>query len=586
MEFQKNKNPYVIALLAVLLAFYPLRHVTLGVDIWDAGYNYANFQYNGLEYMDSMWFFATWLANGIGALLTKLPGGGTVVGLNVYTALFVSAMAVGVYLFCVYRCKIPAWLAFAGEVLAMALCWAPTAVLYNYLTYLFLAVACLCLYKGLQERENRFLVIAGIILGLNVGVRFSNLVQMGLILVVWGYALITGKKWTQIRKETGLCILGYGLGFGSFLLLMSLKYGFFEYWESVLRLFQMTEVATDYTPGRMLLGMIKSYWDCSYWLKRFALVFVFGVLVCVPFPRKLQKVKKGLVIVATAVLFWWLHHSYFYSLDYAVYESVFYPCVTFFLAALFTAGYFLIKKGAPQEDKLKALFVVLLVLIGTLGSNNAMYSGINNTFVIAPFTLYLMRKLCREEKRLLFFPIKCILVLVVFVVGVQALRFGHTFSYEEATGGRNMTAEITEISVLRGMRTSEGKARNLTELYQYMRENNLGDRKCILFGQIPGIAYYMELKPAMNTWSDLRSYGYEVMAEDIREIEAQLQNSGEYPVIIMEASWAQYMQGLREDAIFMEETTLQKLPLLKGFIEKYGYQQVFFNEKYVVFTEK
>ena len=46
-------------LFVVILVFYPLRHITWGLDLWDTGYNYANFQYMGTKHMDSMWLFST-----------------------------------------------------------------------------------------------------------------------------------------------------------------------------------------------------------------------------------------------------------------------------------------------------------------------------------------------------------------------------------------------------------------------------------------------------------------------------------------------------------------------------------------------
>ncbi|MBE5872993.1 MAG: hypothetical protein E7287_01160 [Lachnospiraceae bacterium] len=550
------------------------------------GYNYANFKNNSLEYMDSMWFFATWLANQAGAVLTKLPFGDTVLGLNVYTALFVSFMAVGTFLFCVYRLKMPEWIAFAGEILACSLCWAPTAVLYHYLTYLFLLAGCILIYQGLECGRDKYLLFAGILLGLNVAVRFSNLTHMGMILVVWGYAAVVKKSWRVVLKETGNCVLGYVIGLGGFLLFMSLRYGFTEYFESVMRLFEMTEVATDYSPMRMLLGMVQAYFDCSYWLKRFGLMLVVCTVLCLIVPGRWKAVKKGIVLVAAVVLLYWLAGNNFYLRDYAIYQSIYYPCVALFALAILLSVYFLARKGIAAEDKLKALFVIILILIGTLGSNNAMYSGINNTFMVLPFVLYLIWKLCRQEEKIWFFPMKCVMVLAVIIVSVQALRFGYTFSYEEATGGRNMDTKITGIPTLNGMITGREKAESLTELYNYLGENRLRDKECILYGQIPAIAHYMELRPAMNIWSDLRSYGYEVMREDLEKVREEVKAQGKTPVVIMEISWAEYMQGKRQDAIFMDEITIKKLELIRAFLADYGYETGFENDKYVVFSSK
>ncbi len=583
MEVKKKSKLYCTVILAILLILYPLRHVCFGVDIWDTGYNYANFKYHGPEYMDSMWFFATWLANQVGTFLTCLPFGDTVLGLNVYTALLVSVMAVGTFLFCVYKLKMPIWITFLGELLACSLCWAPTAILYHYLTYLFLLAGCICLYQGLILQKNHYFLLAGILLGVNVAVRFSNLAQMAMILVVWGYALVVKKKWSLILKETGICMLGYVIGLGAFLLFISLYYGFSEYAGSVLRLFEMTEVATDYNAGSMLLGMVQAYFDCSYWLKRIGLMIVAATCLCLVLPKKWRPVKQILTVAAAGVLFFWLSQNQFYAKDYTVYQAFYYPCVALFALAVILCGFFIIKKKSAPEDKLKAIFVLLLILIGTIGGNNAMYSAINNTFLVLPFVLHLIWKLCREEKEIWLFPMKTVLALVVLIVGVQAMRFGAAFCYEEATGGRNMNTRIEEVPVLAGMITSEDKAGSLTGLYHYLEENGLSGKECILYGQIPGISYYMELPPAMNIWSDLRSYDADVMAADLNRVREEVALQG-MPVVIMERSWTDYMQGERQDARLMEETSIGKLELIKAFLEDYGYESGYANDKYVVFS--
>lgn len=101
MLIQQNlteKNPRAVRakwewLLVAVLFLYPLRHIWIGLDLWDTGYNYANFQYMGLEHMDSMWLFSTYLATAVGHLLSFLPGAKTLLGMNLYTGLFVSLLA-------------------------------------------------------------------------------------------------------------------------------------------------------------------------------------------------------------------------------------------------------------------------------------------------------------------------------------------------------------------------------------------------------------------------------------------------------------------------------------------------------------
>lgn len=126
-DLEGNRSLYWKLLCSVILVFYPLRHIHWGIDFWDTGYNYANFQYMGFEHMDSMWVFSTYLANVVGNLLSKLPAAGSLVGMNFYTGLFVSGLAVAGFWFCTEKLQIPVWLAFVGEMVAISLCWCPTA---------------------------------------------------------------------------------------------------------------------------------------------------------------------------------------------------------------------------------------------------------------------------------------------------------------------------------------------------------------------------------------------------------------------------------------------------------------------------
>jgi hypothetical protein len=70
MEPKQKKTILKVNILPwLILLIYPLRHVNWGLDLWDTGYNYANFQYMGTEHMDSMWLFSTYLANVTGNFL-------------------------------------------------------------------------------------------------------------------------------------------------------------------------------------------------------------------------------------------------------------------------------------------------------------------------------------------------------------------------------------------------------------------------------------------------------------------------------------------------------------------------------------
>ena len=155
----------------ILLFLYPLLWMNQGIDVSDPMYSLTNFRF--FPQMEGSWALATYLANVTGWLLMKLPFGGTLLGMNFYTRLIISAMALLSYYF--LKGKMPAWIAFAGEIMAVSFCWCPTTILYNYLTYFLFLAVCILLYRGLIWNRRSLLVWAGVCLGLNVMVRTPNI---------------------------------------------------------------------------------------------------------------------------------------------------------------------------------------------------------------------------------------------------------------------------------------------------------------------------------------------------------------------------------------------------------------------------
>ena len=108
--YQKYRNYLENGLFIILLAFYPLIKINQGLDVVDTSYSLTNFQY--FPTVEGTWMVATYLANAAGYFLMQLPKGNTLVGMNFYTGLIVSGLALLMYF--TLRKKMPAWLVFLG----------------------------------------------------------------------------------------------------------------------------------------------------------------------------------------------------------------------------------------------------------------------------------------------------------------------------------------------------------------------------------------------------------------------------------------------------------------------------------------
>lgn len=594
----------------VMLALYPLRHIGWGLDLMDTGYNYANFTY--IEHMDPMWFFATWLSNIVGNWLTALPKADTLIGMNFYTGLSVSVLALTAYWFCTRRLKLRPWIAFVGEMAAVSLCWCPTALLYNYLTYIILLAGCILLYLGLVKENRLCLVAAGCCLGTNVFVRFSNLPEMGLIVAVWAYDFICALReqrqerekrsgfWKRTAVHTGLCLAGYLGAAAFFLLVLQTEYGLKEYFSGISRLFAMTDTATDYQATSMLRKLLWEYVETFYWVKRLLVILCGGVIlfgltgmVKGKASRYLKRAAWGIWVVVCAAVPVWLYlrgfcSARFYSYDAMLRSAVLFMMLTMFIALL---RIFLAER---VEEKLISGMLILILLLTSIGSNNGVYPSINNLFLAAPYTFsqcYAFLKNAKDKKAgvitLSAAPVKGLLTVLLLLCLFQFGGFGLKFVFAEGTGVRDISASVENNAVLRGIGMPEEKAEWMTELSAYVNENGLAGQELITFGTVsvmPSLSFYLQMPAAFNPWCELQSYGYSVMEERLTGLEGT-------PVIILENQNAYYEEG-GVDALLQNGADAQtaerfetdrKFQLLLSFMRERGYEQTFRNGKFAVY---
>lgn len=571
------KNYIENGVFIVLLVFYPLVLVNQGLDVADTTYSLANFQY--FASMDGTWMVATFLANVVGYLLMHLPLGDTLPGIYFYTALIQSVIALAVYL--IMRKKIPAPLVFIGEWIALGLCWCPSAILYNYLTYLLMTVGMLLLYGGILKDNRKYYIAAGICLGANVAVRMPNVVQAAFIVALWYGAYVCGRTFKKTVWDTLWCVLGYVVGFGVPFAVICIKYGIGAYPAMVQTMFAMTEQAVDYKPTAMVAGMFGDYAVGLFWLV-FAGICMIGGWLLFAVQRRIFGDKRGVVYACKAVYiavllvllrFYW--GKGVFNFHYYEYRSMYYPAVILLLVAVFAAVYCLIKKNIGTEQKLLAVLVLVQIFVTPLGSNNDLYPIINNLFLAVPFLLWVVKPKS--------FVWKVPFVLLIVFILVQSTGFHMSFAFQDGVEGEARDTVLTMSPKVAGIYTNKDNAAWLEELMQYAQSAELSGREVILYGELPGLGYLLDMPPALSTfWPDLDSYR---MVEYERDM-AQLT---EPPVIIVASPIAAYLNedadgmnwfGTDKDALDAD----RKLQMLIVYMNEHSYCESFSNGRYVVYV--
>ncbi len=618
MMIKKEKAKKIAYILfLIILAVYPLRHIWLGVEVTDGGYSAGNYRFMGD--MNPMWLFATYLANVTGHFLTKLPGGDMLIGLRCYTALFISMTAVFLYLFFTKAVRMEKETAFFGGILAISLCWCPTTILYNYMTYFFFDTAIVVLYLGLVREKRVLLFCAGVLLGMNVLVRFPNLTEAALILSLWYYGWLQRKRIKDIVQETGICLIGYLTGVGPILADIAARYGIEEYITGITRLMRMPAEAADYSALSMVLTVLLDYKFSSKWLIHMVLLTAAGCLVsgmyhffgnsftrerqsaekevgCALIGRGISLAGRAVFLLGILILFRWWYGLGVFNIKYYTYESMFQWVAVFLILVILAGMYVLFSKKFVRNEKLLASMTLILIAVTPLGSNNHLYPNMNNMFLVFPFGLSLFWRFLRKLRQsggiivgksgteLSLFPVRAMLGAFLAVMSLQCLLFGAVFTFRDGMSGQKRDTKIEKNDILRGMVTNAPLAEAIEGLTTYVEETGLSDRSVILYGQIPALSYMLDMPPALSTsWPDLASYNYEVMAEDMEKLR-NMPADQQRPLIIVGAGPEQWIRGAEmteaELAYYMLN---EKWEMIYDYMVEQGYEKTYGNGMFTVY---
>lgn len=588
---EKATRLYIFPLILFL---FPLINLNKGIDLTDTGFNLANYTFFH-TITNNQLFLSTYLSNITGYLLTLLPFGQTMLGMKFYTTLLVSLMALIGYRF--FITKMPAPIAFISQMAAVGLCWCPTVIIYNYLTYFLFLLGAILLFRGLAGSHPYCLVLAGICLGLNVFVRNPNVMQAALILCVWYYALLRRRKFVVAARDTLLCLAGYMGALIVMGIIMILHYGVRAPYDMISGLFQMSESNSHYTIGGMLWSIISAYLTGGKWL----VYMIICILPGIPFlmirtsglfrhkisEEKITLIKKIAYCTAIGFLFYALSRIGMYNFRYYQKDSALQWAVIFIIISLANMIWMLFSKAVDIHWKLIASIGIIIILVTPLGSNNHLWPLINNLFFIAPVTIwrlyhfarygkqYIISETNNEQAKMPLFPIKAMQMAIITALIIQSIGVGSFHVFRDGENGEKRGSTISGNNILKGMKTTEENAVLLQELNDFLSHNpGLTEAELILYGDIPALSYYLNRPTALSsTWPDLDTFPAKQFIREIDEISSKIgNNETARPLIIINT------------ALPLRETGPQKEASLFSFIAGHNYNEVFRNERYIIFA--
>lgn len=582
----------------VILVLFPLIKINRGIDLTDTSYSLGNYVWFGESMGETplLWTLLTFLSNVVGLLLTKLPFGGMMIGMKFYTSLLISAMALLGYRF--FRTKMTPGIAFVAELAAIGMCWCPSVILYNYLTYALFLAAAILLFRGLAGNRQGCLLAAGVVLGCNTFVRFpNNGLEVLLILALWYYGILKKKSFAQIARETGICVAGFLLSFVLVLLVMMALYGTGTLQTMIEGVFGMAGSASDYTLAQMVAMIVDAYLHGAKWLAFMVLCILPGIPFFAIDKERLMMLRKILYCVCIAFLFFVLGRWGMYNFRYYQKEAALQWGAVFLILSIVVCIWMMASRMQDHEWKLIAAISLIMILITPLGSNNYIWPVLNHLFFIAPVTIWMVYRLARWGRPYLdvtgkvpLFSVKAMTAAMVLAFVIQAVGIGFGYVFWDGEDGSRLDTTVAENEILKGMKTNRENAETLSGLQAFLAEqgSRYDEKKVILYGNIPGIAYYMDLPPAVyTTWADLDSNSTDRLVQELKEL-TQTMTKENRPLVIMStdimAEGILAAKGGTDETSGSQMTAWeQKYNAILTFMEENEYVLVFANEKYVVY---
>ncbi|MBO4679045.1 MAG: hypothetical protein J5626_05185 [Lachnospiraceae bacterium] len=560
-------------LFPVVILLFCFAKVNQGVDITDSTYSLTNFLF--ADQMDVMWYVSTFFANLIGGLLVKLPMGHTLLMMNVYTGVFKAVTALLAYFFFVKTVKAPRELSFIGTIAAVGLCWCPTTILYNYLTYLLFLAGVILLYKGIVSEKNGLLMAAGFVLGMNFWVRVSNACEAALIIVLWAYCLIKDKTFKESFMKTLNCVGGYVIGLLPGVVLIFAKRGFSSIFTGISELFYMTGEASSYTISGMFTQTLRAYVQTWPWMEITFFMLVLALLAFLVLPTKLSWLRYLLATVITMGFGIFLYRKNLFTRDYRDYGSIYrFGALILSIMLIWFVIHAFNRKNA-FEERILAFMGVVIIAITPIGSNNDIYANLNNMFFVFPLFFFIIVRFISGNEY--FRGIRWSILLLTFLFVLQSVLFGFNFTFRDGGYYEPRSAKITDIPSAKGMMTTEANKKVMESFMDSFKDNSLEGKGLLLYGNVSGLGFYTGELPVISTaWPSLASFSADKFERDMKELEGKLDaQSAVFPTVII---------GNEELDAILSNPSNKKQSILKDFISKYNYTEIFKGEKFAMFS--
>ncbi len=445
-----------------------------------------------------------------------------------------------------------------------------TYINYYILTTFFYLLGLLFLYKGLTANKLFFLMIAGLVLGLNIFVRLPNILGISLLFIIIYYELAAEKfTFAQTGKKIIIFLLGYLLAIASILLLMNMIGHYDLYIENIKYLLSNGA-------GHSSSGIIRMFKDEHYEATKYGL-FLFLILFSILVGGRYwadKKPKKYIILLLSLLLAFLIIYlsEAGTAYDYRVYAGI----VGLILSSLLWIAYKKFK-ASPRFSTIAIASFLIMELI-PLGSNAYKYQIVFGMYLAIPvITVYLYSL---DKINFLYFNIsKESIQALRSIISLTIIVFSLIVSiYYRGNGNEIRWKMIYSMDHprLRGIFMTKEFARTINELTAAMNKYQKNFTYSLIYEEISTVAYL----------SDLQPYIYETyplwMGVDELKRSLELASSQKSLPLVVRAIRLTYCRGWPNCNEPVNPGYKKTRSILESFLKKNHYQIVWKNDDFEI----
>ncbi|TKG94735.1 hypothetical protein EYV94_12390 [Puteibacter caeruleilacunae] len=549
-----------------------------GLDLADTGFHLTAFSqiFNAPDSVQYSMMF--WLSDIVGALWMKLfPSGGLY---WIRIGWVVCSTATFLIYYSLLRMVLSQREALLSltVILVFILQGGPECLNYDVLTTLGYGIGIFFLIKGLLRSKGMYLLISGLVFGICLFLKLSNLAYLGFWAVIVFTHIIYRNSKCRLLVDSVCWLSGVVVGMALILILIH-QLGHWELF--VNNLIFTSQMGADESASHGLIPLLKSY--VLGYINAFVMLLIGGFVVwCFNWfsgrqTRGITQSYQTMLLIAAATLTLVLS---------ILFKDVFWSKVRYLLIGVMIAYGTIAMFDARQSGntRLLAFSGLLLLVIAPLGSDSGLAKSVWGMWLLGPLALVKMFDFEFMKRHFSLDISKIVRQAFVLVIGISAVIYAWQHTYFDV-GSRLDKRYTVDHPKLRGIYTSEKRAEAMNEVINNAFPIIEKEEYLLGFIEIPMFNYLTDTKPFITTsWPKLY-YNADVFAE---KLDDAVKNKGKLPVIIRQLQ-ATKLEEWPVDNVNGGNSYMQWPEhgvVLDNFIRKYNYVIVWENEMFQLLIKK